>query len=215
MDNPDRSLLTRGLSDLRLDMKQSSVDRLMAYLDLMVRWNRAYNLTAVRDPREMVTRHLLDSLAIAGHLQGRHIIDVGTGPGLPGIPLAITDTDQSWTLLDSNGKKTRFLFQVKTQLQLQNVTIVEDRVENFRPDFPFDAVISRAFANLGKMVEVCRHLVAEDGRMYAMKGASVDEELAALPDDAELVSCHDLRVPGLNESRYLVELKVNRSACRA
>ena len=133
--------------------------RLLDYLVLLHKWNRAYNLTAVRDPQQMVTRHLLDSLSIAPHVRGQRLIDVGTGGGLPGVPLSILFPDREFHLLDSNGKKTRFLFQVKTALGLDNMAVHQARVESFEQG-PFDAVLSRAVASLEDMVTGCRHLLA-------------------------------------------------------
>ena len=155
---------------------------LLDYLDLLLRWNRSYNLTAVRDPLQGVTRHLLDSLSIAPFLVGERFIDVGTGAGLPGVPLAVLYPQREFHLLDSNGKKTRFLFQVKTALGLDNMVVHQARLETFSAGRPFDAVLSRAFASLGDMFRDCHHLLAPQGVCLAMKGACSDEELQALFD---------------------------------
>ena len=179
---------------------------LLGYLALLSKWNRAYNLTAVRDPGEMVTRHLLDSLAIAPYLTGRRLIDVGTGGGLPGVPMAILFPDREFHLLDSNGKKTRFLFQVKTALGLDNMTVHQARVESFHSEAPFDAVLSRAFASLEDMVSGCRHLLGEGGHFLAMKGAYPREELDAVAGECRVEAVHPLLVPGLGEQRHLVDL---------
>ena len=172
--------LRRGCEALELDTDERRQALLLDYLQLLHKWNRAYNLTAVRDPAEMVTRHLLDSLAVAPFLDGRRFLDVGTGAGLPGVPLAIQRPDLAFHLLDSNGKKTRFLFQVKTALALDNMTVHHARAESFRPEVPFDAVLSRAFTSLAEMVAVCGHTLAPGGRYLAMKGAYPADELAAL-----------------------------------
>ncbi len=203
--------LSAGIEQLGLPLTSRQIDQLMAYLDLLVRWNRAYNLTAIRNPEEMVIKHLLDSLAVAPLIQGSHVIDVGTGAGLPGIPLAIAFPEKHWALLDSNGKKTRFLFQVISSLRLVNATVIEARVETFQPERPFSAVISRAFASLDKMVSKCSHLVAENGVLYGMKSAAVGDELEALDSSVQVLAHQALSVPFLNDVRSLVTLQVKRS----
>ena len=205
----DQALVDRlesGCAALSLTLEPSQRDALASYLDLLLKWNRAYNLTAVRDPADMVTRHLLDSLAIAAYLPPGRCLDVGTGAGLPGVPLAIFYPQREFHLLDSNGKKTRFLFQVKTGLGLANMTVHQARVEHFRPAAPFDVVLSRAFASLADMVQGCGHLLSPGGRFLAMKGAFPQEELAALDGRFELLASHRLAVPGLEEERHLLEL---------
>ena len=202
------ALLQRGCQALGLALTADQYGRLGAYLDLLARWNRAYNLTAVRDPRQMVTRHLLDSLAIAGLVKGDRLLDVGTGAGLPGVPLAIALPEREFQLLDSNGKKTRFLFQVKTALGLDNMSIHHARVEAHHPDQLLDAVLSRAFASLEEMVLGCRHLLTTQGRFFAMKGAYPGDELAGVETLCEIHAVHPLEVPGLGEQRHLVELSL-------
>lgn len=167
-------LLEQGLKQFALGAISTS---LLDYLFLLKKWNLAYNLTAVRDPESMVNKHILDSLAIIPWLNGDNIIDVGTGAGLPGIPLAIANPQKQFFLLDSNGKKTRFLNEVKRQLNLKNLEVVQFRVENYRPEQGFDTVISRAFSNLAQMVQWTTHLVAEDGLWLAMKGVYPEVEL--------------------------------------
>lgn len=185
-------------------------NQLIQYVVLLDKWNKAYNLTSVRDPELMLTRHILDSLVVAPHLRGQRFIDVGTGPGLPGIPLAIARPDDHFTLLDSLGKRVRFLRQVQHELQLTNVTPVQSRVEAFAPEPGFDGVISRAFASLQDMVSWCRHLPARpDGRFYALKGVRPDEELHSLPDDVSCEAIVPLAVPELEGDRHLVVLKPN------
>lgn len=155
-------------------------EALFHYLTLLNKWNAAYNLTAIREPEVMINKHLLDSLAIAPWLNGKKILDVGTGAGLPGIPLAITHPDISFVLLDSNGKKIRFLNEVKRQLSLTNVEMVQFRVENYHPKSGFDTVISRAFSNIEQMIHWTQHLIAPKGLWLAMKGRYPEEELALL-----------------------------------
>lgn len=181
-------------------------ERLLEYLALLSRWNKTYNLTAVRDEAQMITRHLLDSLAIAPHLTGQRLLDVGTGAGLPGVPLALLFPERDFHLLDSNGKKTRFLFQVKTALCLDNIVVHQARVEAFRVTEPFETILSRAFASLQDMVHGCRHLLATGGRILAMKGAYPTQELAAVSQQCAEVVVHPLAVPGLGEQRHLVEI---------
>ena len=200
--------LGRELAQLDLVLSLDQQADLVTYIELMCRWNRAYNLTAVRDPIAMVTRHLSDSLAIASLIPVATVLDVGTGPGLPGIPLAIALPSQNFHLLDANGKKTRFLFQVKNQLRLANIEIKETRVENFQVEQGYDCVVSRAFASLGLMVKTCRHLLSKQGRIFAMKSASVHAELEEIADVAELIALKEIKVPGLEETRYVVELAV-------
>lgn len=207
MADHTRQLLISGLKALDLAVEPSATEALMDYLDLLQRWNKAYNLTAVRDPEAMVIRHLLDSLSIVPWINGQRIIDVGTGAGLPGVPLAILMPERHIALLDSNGKKTRFLFQVKSQLGLSNIEIIEKRVENYQPGQLFDVVVSRAFANLDRMVDHCDHLLSVDGEFVAMKAAAVTDEIAELDGRVEVVDCRDLTVPFLGESRALVTLK--------
>ncbi|WP_435213325.1 16S rRNA (guanine(527)-N(7))-methyltransferase RsmG [Luminiphilus sp. nBUS_16] len=200
--------LGRELAQLDLVLSLDQQADLVTYIELMCRWNRAYNLTAVRDPIAMVTRHLSDSLAIASLIPTATVLDVGTGPGLPGIPLAIALPGQNFHLLDANGKKTRFLFQVKSQLHLTNIEIKETRVENFQVEQGYDCVVSRAFASLGLMVKSCRHLLSKQGRILAMKSASVHTELEEIADVAELIALKEIKVPGLEETRYVVELAI-------
>jgi 16S rRNA (guanine527-N7)-methyltransferase len=198
--------LQHGCDDLKLSLASDQVERLLVYLELLSKWNKTYNLTAVREESEMVTRHLLDSLAIAPYLSGLRIIDVGTGAGLPGVPMAILFPQRSFHLLDSNGKKTRFLFQVKTALGLDNIVVHQARVESFHAVVPFDAVLSRAFASLQDMMHGCRHLVAPEGRLLAMKGAYPAQELEAVSEECAMLAVHPLVVPGLDEHRHLVEI---------
>jgi 16S rRNA (guanine527-N7)-methyltransferase len=194
-----------GLADR---VQPAVLERLSAYLELLQRWNKAYNLTAVRDPQEMVYRHILDSLAVAPYLVGSApCLDVGTGAGLPGIPLAIACPEREFHLLDSNGKKTRFLFQVKTQLGLDNISVHHGRVETFTASAPYGIVLSRAFASLVDMVESCMHLCAADGCFLAMKGLYPEEELEKLGNTCQFVAAHRIRVPGLQEQRHLIELR--------
>lgn len=184
--------------------------QLIGYVELLHKWNKAYNLTSVRDPEQMLVRHILDSIVVNPHLQGSRFIDVGTGPGLPGIPLAIVRPDAHFVLLDSLGKRVRFLRQVQHELGLSNIEPVQSRVEDFAATPPFDGVISRAFASLQDMLSWCHHLPAKpEGRFYALKGVRPDDELATLPKGIVLESVVRLQVPELDGERHLIILKSN------
>lgn len=205
-----RPVLEAGLAELGLDARFSTP--LLAYLGLLARWNRTYNLTAVRDPREMVTRHLLDSLAMHAHVDaiaaaGGTLADLGTGPGLPGIPLAIVKPGLRVTLVESNGKKARFLREAVRQLGLRDVRVAESRIEALDEPGAYDAITARALATLPLILELGGHLLKPDGVLLAMKGTWPAEELAALPDDWQLAASHVLRVPGLDAERHLVVVR--------
>ncbi|AOM41814.1 16S rRNA (guanine(527)-N(7))-methyltransferase RsmG [Xenorhabdus hominickii] len=206
MLNKLESLLTKSGIELSLKQKQ----QLIAYVDMLNKWNKAYNLTSVRDPEQILVRHIMDSIVVNSSLNGTRFIDVGTGPGLPGIPLAIVRPDSHFTLLDSLGKRVRFLRQVQHELGLTNIEPVQSRVEEFIPEPPFDGVISRAFASLQDMLSWCSHLPKpQEGRFYALKGALPEEELAQLPAGITLDTFIALQVPELDEQRHLVILKSN------
>ncbi len=196
--------LDQGLERLGIPVDAEQRSRLLALLALLHKWNRAYNLTAVRSPEEMVSRHLLDSAAVLPHIQGPRLLDVGAGPGLPGLVLAILRPELDVTLLDSNGKKVRFQRQAVMELGLTNVTPVQARVETFSGQF--DQVISRAFASLGDFVSLTLPLVAPGGQWLAMKGPAVEEELAKVPDEIVPIARHELTVPFDVGSRLLVIL---------
>ena len=196
--------LAEGARQLQLDLSPGQAQQLLDYLALLQKWNRAYNLTAVRDPAQMLSRHLLDSLSIAHLVDGQRVLDVGTGPGLPGIPLAILFPDRQFELLDSNGKKTRFLIEARAQLGLGNVEVHCDRVEALRDTRGFDAITSRAFASLTDMAQGCEQLLAPGGRMFAMKGLYPEQELSQLPKRFIVEACHTLSVPGVDEARHLL-----------
>ena len=212
MDTSLENRLQRGCDALGLQCDAGQRQQLLAYLQLLHKWNAAYNLTAVRDPAQMVTRHLLDSLAVAPHLPAGNAIDVGTGAGLPGVPLAILFPQRQFALLDSNGKKTRFLFQVKTALSLDNMQVHHQRVESFQPSGSYDVVLSRAYASLRDMVSSCRHLLAPGGRFLAMKGSLDPGELEQVAASCEVLAVHALAVPGLDEQRHLLELALRQVA---
>ncbi|MEB0027982.1 16S rRNA (guanine(527)-N(7))-methyltransferase RsmG [Pseudomonas sp. MH9.2] len=199
--------LSRGTQQLGVDLSDSQHSQLLAYLALLIKWNKAYNLTAVRDPDEMVSRHLLDSLSVVPFIAGDRWLDVGSGGGMPGIPLAILFPEMKVTVLDSNGKKTRFLTQVKLELKLDNLEVIHSRVEAFKPELPFTGIVSRAFSSLEDFTEWTRHLGDTDTRWLAMKGLHPADELVALPTDFHLDSAQALTVPGCQGQRHLLILR--------
>nr|WP_217509722.1 16S rRNA (guanine(527)-N(7))-methyltransferase RsmG [Hafnia paralvei] len=209
-DSSVQKQLDTLLAQAGISLTDQQKQQLLGYVGLLDKWNKAYNLTSVRDPKEMLVRHILDSIVVNPFLQGNRFIDVGTGPGLPGIPLAIVRPESHFTLLDSLGKRVRFLRQVQHELKLTNIEPVQSRVEAFLPEPPFDGVISRAFASLQDMLSWCHHLPKpESGRFYALKGVRPDDELSQLPNGVELVSVERLHVPTLDGERHLVILKTN------
>ena len=196
--------LEKGLQQLGLELSAQTQQKLLDYLQLMLKWNRAYNLTAIRELDSMVIRHLLDSLSILPFIKSSPILDVGTGPGLPGIPLALCMPDYQFVLLDSNGKKTRFLTQCKIDLKLENIDIIHSRVEDYRPDFGFEIITCRAFAALNTILDRTQHLLTSTTRVLAMKGR---DELPELAEGFEQQAAYQLQVPWLNEDRQLIEIK--------
>ena len=200
--------LATGLVELGVDLPAAIQTRLLDYVALLEKWNKVHNLTAVRDPQQMVSQHLLDSLAVLPVLANpKTLLDVGSGGGLPGIPLAIARTHMAVTLLDSNHKKAAFLRQAKAELGLANIDVVCERVEAWQPVKKFDAVVSRAFADLAEFVAQAGHLVAPDGVLLAMKGVYPFEEIARLPDAFQVCEIVALKVPQLAAERHLVVVK--------
>lgn len=195
------------MRELNLNCSPLQLEKLLKYLELLQRWNKAFNLTAIRDPLQMVRLHLLDSLAIHPYVQGlKSIIDVGTGPGLPGIPLAILNPEINFTLLDSNGKKTRFLFQAINELKLTNASEINHRVEAYQPNQLFDAVISRAFSSISDMLNQCGHLVSDQGCFLAMKGKKPDSELSQMTKAYKVVEVNEVNVPLIDSERHLIKI---------
>jgi 16S rRNA (guanine527-N7)-methyltransferase len=201
-----REILTEGLVFLRLNSDTDKLELLLQFITLIEKWNKTYNLTAVRDREAMSRLHILDSLAILPHLHGNRLIDIGTGAGLPGIPLAIYRPEMEFVLLDSNGKKTRFVQQAILELKLKNVRVLQSRVEDYQPIELFDSVISRAFTNLNDMVQITSHLLAEDGLLLAMKGQLPTDELAALTAKYSVIP---LYMPQVVAERCLVCISTN------
>ncbi|MAI36172.1 16S rRNA (guanine(527)-N(7))-methyltransferase RsmG [Alteromonas sp.] len=200
-------ILASGLEALSLDLTDNQQHQLVEFVLLIDKWNKAYNLTSVRCPKQMMVKHILDSLAIVPHLTGENIIDVGTGPGLPGMPLAIAFPDKTFTLLDSLGKRVRFMTQCVHTLKLTNVTPVNSRVENHVGDKPYDIVLSRAFASLKDMLHWCEHLVDSDGQFLALKGQFPQSEIDEVSDHFQVVNTENITVPNLDGERHLVWLK--------
>jgi len=209
IDRPSlQARLRAGADELGLALTPAQNERLIDYLDLLVRWNAVYNLTAVRDPAEMVTRHLLDSLAIAPLVRGATLVDLGTGAGLPGIPLAILAPERKVTLADSNGKKTRFLREAVRVLGLANARVEQARVEDLQGQY--DCITARAFAALGDILTWGGHLLAPDGICVAMKGVIDEEELRGLPSGFRIEEIVALAVPGLGAARHAVIIRCYR-----
>lgn len=199
-----RAALERGLGEMSLALPAGAIDKLLAYLELLGKWNKTYNLTAIREPLQAVSHHLLDSLAVLRELPAGALADIGSGAGLPGIPLAIADPGREVTLNDSGRKKGAFLRQATIELGLGNVAVHVGRAEHWRPERRFPVVIARGFSSLAEFVAACRHLAARDGVMAAMKGAYPREELAALQRGCDCGDVRRLQVPLLDAERHLV-----------
>jgi 16S rRNA (guanine527-N7)-methyltransferase len=200
--------LSAGVAAMGLALPDGAEETLLAYLALLDKWNRVYNLTAVRDVERMVSYHLLDSLAAIPFFQGAAVLDVGSGGGLPGIPLAIARPELQVTLIDSIAKKTAFLLQAKAELGLANLNVVTGRVEDYRPEALFDDITSRAFSDLKEFVTLTRHLLKPAGHWLALKGLMPHEEIVSLPDWARVSANHALAVTGLEASRHLIVLEL-------
>ena len=201
----DRDLLVEGLHRMSLNLSDQMIDQLMAYLNLIEKWNRVYNLTAIRERDEMIKLHFLDSLSILNHLEMEHVLDVGSGAGFPGIVLAITKPELKVTVMDSVNKKTTFMQQVKSELSLTNLNVVNARVEDYQTTILFDGVITRAFSSIQNMLLMTQHTLQKNGAWLAMKSKDVKEELEAL--DQNQFTLIPLEVPFINAERYLVKLK--------
>ena len=199
--------LAEGMKALGIDLSADVQEKLLAYAAFLEKWNRTYSLTALRDPTLAVSHHLLDSLAIMPYVNASTLLDVGSGGGQPGIPLAIARPDLAVTLLDSNGKKTAFLQQAVIELELKNVRVATARVEEFRPATLFAAITSRAFAELVDFVGLTRHLLASSGEWLAMKGQRPDAEMNKLPAGVSVTAVHRLDVPGVDGERHLVVMR--------
>jgi 16S rRNA (guanine527-N7)-methyltransferase len=200
--------LQQALVNNRHDIPLSTQEKMLHYLHLIREWNRVFNLTSIRDPKEMIILHLLDSLSIHAYLHGKNIIDIGTGAGLPGIPLALTNPTHQFVLLDSNHKKTRFLNQVVYDLKLSNVEVVHARVEDYHKQ-QFDSILSRAFSSLKVMLLGTSHLINETGQFLAMKGTYPEQEIQEIPAEFRLIKVYKLTIKELNAERHLVCMEKN------
>jgi len=199
--------LQEMLDQTDLNVTDFQQKQLIQLVELLNKWNKAYNLTSVRDPKQMLVKHIMDSIVVSPHLQGKRLIDVGTGPGLPGLPLAILNPDKQFVLLDSLGKRLRFIRQALLELGLKNVTAVQSRVEEYQPDEKFDVVLSRAFASLQDMLFWCKHLPNEAGHFLALKGQFPEQEIVQLDKQFKFIESISLQVPSLEGERCLVKVK--------
>ena len=211
VDSETERLLTAAL-DIGITLSDHQTKQLLMYLDLLEKWNHAYNLTAVRSRFEMLGRHLIESLAISPFISGSQVVDVGSGAGLPGIPLAIANPAVQYTLLDSNGKKSRFLLEVKRALSLANVEIETVRVESWLPTKRFDSVVTRAFADLATTLASVDHVLSDQGMVYAMKTQQAQHEIESLPDTTRQVTARDINVPGRDWSFQLLAVQPHAQA---
>ena len=200
-------LLKTGLEGMGLDPAQQPCSQYLAYIELLNKWNKTYNLTAIKQPEAMLNRHVLDSLSVHSFIEGKRCLDVGTGPGLPGMILALAQADTHWTLLDSNQKKVRFLRHVKVELNVNNVEIVQSRVEDFKPEQDFDTVICRAVAPLTRLLEQSKHLITQDNQLLAMKGRQVSDEIDELGEHEFLIKVNELQLYGNDSSANLVQIR--------
>ena len=210
MPENETALLHNAAEEIGISLSDTQANQLIGYVDLMEKWNRAFNLTAVRRRSELFSRHIFESLAVKPHIRGEKWVDIGTGAGLPGVPLAITEPDRPVVLLDSNGKKTRFLLEVKRALGLSNIEVETTRVENWRPALHPDAVITRAFADLATTIGRSQHILDDHGMLFAMKTESAAEEVDALPSGFELISNQSVLVPGRDWPFQLLAIQRTR-----
>lgn len=200
-------LLTQALAENQIALSDADQQKLANYLELLQEWNRVFNLTTITNPRDMVYLHIIDSLAVQPYLQGKRFLDVGSGAGLPGIPLAIMNPEQEWMLLDKNNKKTRFLTQVIAELNLNNVKTIHSRCEDFHPATCFDSILSRAFGTISMFVTATEHLLCPDGMWIAMKGKHPQEEVNDLPDRFVVNDITRLDIKGMTIERHIVCLR--------
>lgn len=198
--------LSNAAAQMSISLSAAQGESLLKLLNELNDWNQRINLTAIRDPQQQLSKHLLDSLSIQPYLRGRYIADIGTGAGFPGLPLAVINPDKEFLLIDSINKKLRFVEHAAAVMQLSNVSVLHTRAQDYRPARLFDGVVSRAMGSIENFVLWCGHLCAPQGRLLAMKGRYPEEELAAVPKGWRVVAVHELKIPGLDEQRHLVEL---------
>ena len=205
-ENNFKQIITSGIAELNLDASQTKIDQTLDYLSLLQKWNQSFNLVSSRNKLEIVERHILDSLSVNEYIGGECILDMGSGAGLPGIPLAIFNPEKKFILLDSNGKKTRFLQQVKIALHLQSIEIENSRVENYQTKHQIDMVVCRAFSSLVEIAKKAQHLLSRDCKILAMKGKFPEDEISELSEEVKVSNIVELKVPGINSERHLIEL---------
>jgi 16S rRNA (guanine527-N7)-methyltransferase len=198
--------LSKAAAQMGISLSVVQSESLLLLLNELNEWNQRINLTAIRDPQQQLTKHLLDSLSIQPYLRGRYIADIGTGAGFPGLPLAVINPDKEFLLIDSINKKLRFVAHAASVMQLQNAAVLHTRAQDYRPARLFDCVVSRAMGSIENFVLWCGHLCAPQGRLLAMKGRYPEDELSAVPKGWRVVAAHELKIPGLDEQRHLVEL---------
>lgn len=206
----NREELQQGIAAMSLACSSEQMDTLLAYIELLRKWNATYNLLGGNEQATLVSRHILDSLSINPYLDGSLIADIGAGAGLPGIPLAILNPDKHFVLIDSNGKKTRFMFQAKLQLKLGNISVENCRIEHYQSKRQIDMVMCRAFATLADALNLLQPLFSDNCRLLAMKGHYPEQEIAQLPEGFELTGSHTLDVPGNESQRHLIEIMRKR-----
>jgi len=202
-----QDLLKTGLEGLGLDPEQQPCSQFIAYIGLLHKWNQTYNLTAIKQPEQMLSRHVLDSLSVIPFIEGRRCLDVGTGAGLPGMILALAKPDTHWVLLDSNQKKVRFLRHVKAELKVDNIEIIQSRAEEFNPETDFDTVICRAFAPLDRMLKQTQHLITCNNQLLAMKGKQISDEIDKLGEHKFLIKVSNIQLSGDDTSATLVQIR--------
>jgi 16S rRNA (guanine527-N7)-methyltransferase len=201
----EHEVLTAGARDIGIVLDSSGAEALLKLVDALELGNAQFNLTAIRDRSSMLRKHVLDSLTVQPYLRGNRVADIGTGAGFPGLPLAIVNPERRFTLVEATGKKARFTEQTAVQLGLDNVQVVHERAENYRPFELFDTVMARALSSVADFAAYAGHLCTPDGRLLAMKGKRPDEEISALPKSFRVLAVHRLKVPGLDDERHLVE----------
>lgn len=206
-----KNQLLKALIDNQLKLSYEQINKLVAYAELIQLWNKVYNLTAITKPDDIIYLHLIDSLLVLNFLHGHNCLDIGSGAGLPGIPLAILDPEKHWTLIDKNSKKTRFLIQACAELGLKNVEVIHERSESFAPSSAFDSILSRALGTLEQFATLSMHLLAPGGRLIAMKGKVSQEELAHIPDRMMVKEVVKLAIEGRDIERHLVILQRKRN----
>ncbi len=205
-DTKQRALLERGLSDLNINPEH--LEKINTYLNELLKWNKVYNLSGFKNLEDHIYRNILDCLAVAPFIKAKSMMDLGTGAGLPGLLLAILDPNQQWTLLDGNGKKTRFLSQQKQLLGLDNVQVEHARVEQYQNEARFDGISSRAFDKIPDSLNLCQHLFRPKAQLFALKGKVLEEDIQDLPSWAKINEIHAIEVPGINEERHLITVDI-------